>query len=88
MRKLLLATSVCLMVFQSLVAQQAFQPVPELPYQVVPNFFKFPKCMGQGEAVGVGYDRIVELDKSGKIVGALASRDISRARWRGRTSWR
>ncbi len=31
----------------------AFQPVPELPYRVVPNFFKFPKGMIAGEASGV-----------------------------------
>jgi len=30
-----------------------FQPVPELPYRVVENFFKFPKGMVAGEATGV-----------------------------------
>ena len=31
----------------------AFQAVPELPYQVVPNFFKFPKGWVAGEASAV-----------------------------------
>jgi hypothetical protein len=30
-----------------------FQPVPELPYRVLANFFKFPKGMVAGEAAGV-----------------------------------
>lgn len=30
-----------------------FQAVPELPYRVVPNFFRFPKGMVAGEASGV-----------------------------------
>lgn len=36
-------------------AQRAatFQPVPELPYRVVPNFFKFPKGTIAGEASAV-----------------------------------
>ena len=55
--ELLFASSVCLLNCQLLIAQQAaqqaFQPVPELPYRVVPDFFKFPKGMIQGEAAGV-----------------------------------
>ena len=31
----------------------SFQAVPELPYRVVPNFFKFPKGMGAGESSAV-----------------------------------
>jgi hypothetical protein len=31
----------------------AFQAVPELPYRLVPNFFKFPKGMVTGEASAV-----------------------------------
>ena len=49
----LFVVSACLVICPRLVAQQALQPVPELPYGVVPNFFKFPKGMIQGEAAGV-----------------------------------
>ena len=35
------------------VKAPACQAVPELPYRVVPNFFKFPKGMIAGEASGV-----------------------------------
>src|ERR1700691_4360076 len=34
-------------------ATSQFQPVPELPYRMVANFFKFPKGMVEGEATGV-----------------------------------
>lgn len=35
------------------VKTSPFQAVPELPYRVVANFFKFPKGMVAGEAAGV-----------------------------------
>jgi DNA-binding beta-propeller fold protein YncE len=38
---------------ETAVKPHAFQVVPELPYRVVPNFFKFPKEMVPGEASGV-----------------------------------
>ena len=38
---------------ETAVKPHAFQAVPELPYRVVPNFFKFPKGMVAGEASGV-----------------------------------
>jgi hypothetical protein len=36
-----------------------FQAVPELPYRVVPNFFKFPKGLipGEASAVAVKFER-------------------------------
>jgi DNA-binding beta-propeller fold protein YncE len=38
---------------QTAVKSTTFEAVPELPYRVVPNFFKFPKGMIAGEASGV-----------------------------------
>src|SRR5271170_5154035 len=38
---------------ESALKPAAFQAVPELPYRVVPNFFKFPKGMVPGEASAV-----------------------------------
>src|ERR1700683_4581161 len=38
---------------ETAVKPHAFKAVPELPYRVVPNFFKFPKGMVAGEASGV-----------------------------------
>src|ERR1700683_3562241 len=38
---------------ETAVKPHAFQAVPELPYRVVPNFFKFPKGMVAGEASAV-----------------------------------
>ena len=37
----------------SAVASSPFQAVPELPYRVLTNFFKFPKDMIAGEASAV-----------------------------------
>ena len=53
MQKLLLALFACFLIVRVSPAQQAFLPVPELPYRIIPSFFKFPKGMGQGEAAGV-----------------------------------
>lgn len=53
MRKLLYVVAGCIFMCQVSVGQSAFQPVPELPYRVIPSFFKFPKGMVQGEAAGV-----------------------------------
>ena len=53
MKKLLLVLLVWFFVCHFSTAQQGFQPVPELPYHAVPNFFNFPKGMIQGEAAGV-----------------------------------
>ncbi len=52
-QNLLYVVAMCLFICQMAAGQTAFQPVPELPYRVVPNFFKFPKGMVQGEAAGV-----------------------------------
>jgi len=38
---------------QTPVAKASFHAVPELPYRVVPNFFKFPKGMIPGESSAV-----------------------------------
>jgi DNA-binding beta-propeller fold protein YncE len=38
---------------QTAAKATTFQPVPELPYRMVPSFFKFPKAMVPGEASAV-----------------------------------
>src|SRR5450755_4285011 len=60
MRKLLEIVFACLALLplragaQQTGAKAApFEAVPELPYRVLPNFFKFPKGMTAGEASGV-----------------------------------
>jgi hypothetical protein len=63
LKRLLAVAAVCISVLPLQVrAQQAgaktvtFQPVTELPYRVVPDFFKFPKGMIAGEASAVAVD--------------------------------
>ena len=61
-----------------------FQVVPELPYQAVPNFFKFPKGLIPGEASAVAVNSkghiflfqrtkpmLAEYDAKGNIVQSL-----------------
>src|SRR5277367_6726112 len=62
-----------------------FQAVPELPYRVVPNFFKFPKGMVAGEASGVAVNSkghiylfqrtkpmLAEYDTAGNFLRSIA----------------
>jgi hypothetical protein len=41
--------ALCATAQQPLASATQFQAVPELPYRVVPNFFKFPKGTIAGE---------------------------------------
>ncbi len=63
---------------------RAFQAVPELPYRVAPNFFKFPKGMTPGETSGVAVNSkghiflfqrtkpmLAEYDQNGNFVQGL-----------------
>lgn len=84
MKKLLLVLLVWFFVCHFSAAQQGFQPVPELPYHAVPNFFKFPKGMIQGEAAGVAVNSkghiylfqrtkpmLTEYDEAGNYVQSI-----------------
>lgn len=53
MRKSLLLAYFCLASLPAVRAQSTFSAVPELPYRVVTEFFKFPKNVIPGEAAGV-----------------------------------
>jgi sugar lactone lactonase YvrE len=62
-KKLLAVVAACLSLLplqgqaqQASAKPTTFQPVPELPYRVVPDFFKFPKAMVAGEASAVAVD--------------------------------
>ncbi len=68
----------------SAVASRPFQAVPELPYRVVTNFFKFPKDMIAGETSAVAVNApghiflfqrtrpmLAEYDEKGKFVRSI-----------------
>ena len=68
----------------SAVASSPFQAVPELPYRVVTNFFKFPKGMIAGETSGVSVNAkghiflfqrtkpmLAEYDEKGNFVQSI-----------------
>src|SRR3984885_5904338 len=68
----------------SAVAPSPFQAVPELPYRVLTNFFKFPKAMIAGEASAVAVNAkghiflfqrtkpmLAEYDEKGNFVQSI-----------------
>jgi DNA-binding beta-propeller fold protein YncE len=69
---------------QTTVEKTSFRAVPELPYRVVPNFFKFPKGMIPGESSAVAVNSkghiflfqrtkpmLTEYDENGNYVQSL-----------------
>lgn len=90
MRKclLLMLMSVALVPFlacqESFQKVPAFQPVPELPYKVVGNFFKFPQEMAAGESSAVAVNSkghiflfqraklmLTEYDEQGNLIRSI-----------------
>lgn len=84
-QRFLYIVAVCLVISRVSLAQQAFQQVPELSYNVVPDFFKFPKGMVQGEAAGVAVNSrghiylfqrtkpmLTEYNEKGEYIQSLA----------------
>ena len=68
----------CLVVLSLLVAGSAFaqQPVPEIPFDSVPDFLKLPPDMHLGEATGVAVDskgHVYVANRGGSVATAFGS---------------
>jgi|HubBroStandDraft_6_1064221.scaffolds.fasta_scaffold286250_2 DNA-binding beta-propeller fold protein YncE len=70
--------------FAQTASSPEFQPVPELGYRVVPDFFEVPSGAGYGEASGVALNSkghiflfrrakpmLTEYDENGKFIGSI-----------------
>ena len=84
MRMLLVAVMGLMFATPMARAQSKFEAVPELPYRVAPDFFKYPKGMVTGEAAGVAVNSkghiylfqrtkpmLTEYDAKGNFVQSL-----------------
>ena len=92
MKRYVLVLAVCLAPFVQVLAQS--QPVPEIPFESVPDFLKLPPDIYLGEAAGVavnskghifvfsrGNSTGRRMERRGAVAGVWSGRQVSARDW-------